>query len=232
MKEKTINSVGELHDLAASFTQSHPIFRGVSDESYELLTRFSRSIINNKKLREKASTFSYIVDSAKEKAALSDFRNRSTPYLAFDPVNEWEWLAIAQHHGLPTRMMDWTTNPLVAAYFATTHNPSHSDSAIYVIVEQYKLGRAPLNQSPFDIEAPIVFHPRHTTPRITAQSGLFTVHAELEQPFNCEGLEKWVIKKECRIEIEIMLSLYGIEPASMFPGLDGIAASIVKDFGL
>ena len=128
--------------------------------------------------------------------------------------------------------MDWTKNPLVAAYFATSYNRSLSDSAIYVISDHFKLGRAPLNQSPFELEKTTVFHPRHTTPRITAQSGLFTVHSELDQPFFCEGLEKWIIKAKCSTEIEIMLSRYGIKSASLFPGLDGIAESLVQSYGL
>ncbi|NQT74192.1 MAG: FRG domain-containing protein [Chloroflexi bacterium] len=232
MKEKIVNSVVSLHDMTSSYAEAHPIFRGVSNESFELLTRFGRSIIGNKEDREKLSNYLYTVDSETEEVVLTQFRNRSMPYLAFDPANEWEWLAIAQHHGLPTRMMDWTKNPLVAAYFATAYNPSDSDSAIYVIRNQYAFGQAPLDQSPFRIETTTVFHPRHVTPRITAQSGLFTVHNELESPFECEGLEKWIIKEECKIDIAIMLLRYGIEPASMFPGLDGIADSLVADYGL
>ena len=151
MREEIVTSAAELHDLASSYARTHPIFRGVSDASYELLSRFGRSIIKNKEFREKSPDFSYVVDSRKEKAILTDFINQSAPYLTFDPANEWEWLAIAQHHGLPTRMMDWTKNPLVAAYFATTHNRSLSDSAIYVISDHSKLGRAPLDQSPFEL---------------------------------------------------------------------------------
>ena len=232
MQEKIVTSVDDLHNLASSFHTSHPIFRGVSDASYELLTRFGRSIINNKKLRKEVSTYSYIVDSATEETVLREFKNQSTPYITFQPVNEWEWLAIAQHHSLPTRLMDWTTNPLVAAYFATAYNHSNSDSAIYAISHLYELGQAPLDKSPFEIEAPTVFRPRHLTPRITAQSGLFTVHTELEQPFMCKGLEKWILKEECKIKMKLVLSRYGIEHAAMFPGLDGIANSIADSYGL
>jgi hypothetical protein len=232
MQEKIITDFNDLHVLASSFPTGHPIFRGVRDASYKLLTRFGRSIIRNKKFREEDSTYDYIVSSKYEKVVLREFENRSTPYITFQPVNEWEWLAIAQHHGLPTRLMDWTKNPLVAAYFATVDDLSRSDSAIYVISDHYKLGHAPLNKSPFEIKEPTVFYPRHVTSRITAQSGLFTVHTELEQPFMCEGLEKWILKEECKIKMKLVLSRYGIEHAAMFPGLDGIANSIADSYGL
>lgn len=232
MKEEFVTSAAELHELASSYAKTHPIFRGVRDASYELLTRFGRSIINNKIFREKHPNFSYVLSSGNEMEIIEDFINQSSPYLTFNPANEWEWLAIAQHHGLPTRMMDWTQNPLVAAYFATSHHRSKTDSAIYVISNHYQLGRAALDKSPFDLKTTTIFYSRHTTPRITAQSGLFTVHSELEIPFLCEGLEKWIIKKKCRTEIEVMLSRYGIKSASLFPGLDGIAESLVRDYGL
>ena len=222
MKEYRIMSFQGFHKRCLECPPA-TVYRGVKDEHYGLIPKIGRI----KRYRRDM-----------EKEVLEEFKRRAIPYVTPRPSNDWEWLFIAQHHGLPTRLLDWTENPLVALFFAVD-GPAESNSAIYAFwcpaVRESGLYDAQGKMyDPFDIPGLRLLSPLHLTSRMIAQSGAFTIHPEPDKPLEPDSssflLKKLVIPKTKRDEFRYILFKYGIHRASLFPDLDGQAAYVTWFF--
>src|SRR5215469_18271993 len=100
------------------------MFRGVTDEKYDLKASIGRAR-GPTDPRRPDSTVRQDFTSDDERALLERFKDQTRPHLSTRLDNDLEWLVFAQHHGLPTRVLDWTRSPLVAAFFATEQIESH-----------------------------------------------------------------------------------------------------------
>jgi hypothetical protein len=163
--------------------------------------------------------FKAVSREGQERDMLTYFQNAARQKLDVEPANEWEWLALAQHHGMATRLLDWTLNPLVALYFAVEGTSPAAASAVFMMSHEGPL--ATLHPTPFAPREEVLFFPPHVSPRIGVQSGCFTVHPGENWTPNFYVI---LISSNARDRVRAQLAALGITRASLFPDLDGIAA--------
>jgi len=145
------------------------------------------------------------------------------------PTNDLEWLALGQHHGLPTRLLDWTNSPLVATFFATQDPSADQDAAVYAC--EVRRGEDKQFLRPFDIDNIKKYYPPHVSPRISAQQALFIAHPDPTKPMEeYTHVSRIVIPKNKRSEFQAQLNFYGINSQTMFPDLDGISSHLAWRF--
>ncbi len=262
MNEITISSFNDLveklfdksWDPRIKRFRSHYVFRGLSDESYQLKTTLMRLGGNYAEI---------------EKHLLRNFRK----YAHRDAVQQdsiWNWLALAEHHSLPTRLLDWTYSPLIAAHFATcniekfnvngvlwcvnfieTHKllPSKLKSllkkesstlrsahqlTVEMLSEEFKTFEKFDTLSSSDFIA--FFEPPALDDRIVNQYALFSV---MSNPRAL--LDKWlkkhpslfrkiIIPTFLKWEIRDKLDKANITERVLFPGLDGLSSWLKRYF--
>ncbi len=211
-----------LHIATFDLPQLWPawLFRGQQDAIWKLTPKIDRGPFSN--FRGMAGSKRH----QHETRVLETFRNWARPYIKAEPRNDWEWLALAQHYGLATRLLDWTANPLAALFFAIEGSSNGNNSAVWCYAHNGK--SAQLNSDPFKIKGIVHFEPPHMSERIPAQAGSFTVHPNRA---TWRGtLIKLVIDQKSRTVFRDQLADLNINRATLFPGLDGTADMVNASF--
>jgi hypothetical protein len=217
LKEIRISSFSEFHEVIHQIQPDVGIYRGVRKSSYELipsvgrlLTLFQKNgLTKDDLLRDERITF-------------NEFFEHCVSLTEKIPRNKWEVLALAQHHGLPTRLLDWTRNVLVALYFAV-EKFYDTDCAVYAFKGDFTKVHVPEdNGDPLKHPDFVAYSPPHISPRITAQAGLFTLHPRPFTAFDHDQITKIIVPVGIRKSLKRTLSVYGVHPRSIFPDLDGL----------
>lgn len=216
-KERNIN-----HGNSEDF-----LFRGQSVD-HPLIPKISR-------LKPKGDLLSI------ERLLLDEFK-RSNPLLLDTSAryDDWDFLTLGQHFGLPTRLLDWSNNALTALWFATGTDPLAKEmskcSVVWILMgEENDFNVKPEEVHPFEISETKIFKPRIIKQRINNQSGVFSIQATSEIKGKVElnrtdsfkhKLLKIKIPSEKFVEIRSDLNTLGVNAFTIFPELEGLCAHL------
>jgi hypothetical protein len=203
------------------------LFRGQVGD-YPLISKISR-------LKPKGDLI------AIEQLLLKEFK-RTNPLLieTHRPYDDWDYLTLGQHFGLPTRLLDWSNNALTALWFATESHTSDFNAYPYRVVwilmpDSYDFISDIENLHPFVIEETKIFRPRIIKQRINNQSGVFSVQSNNEIKEKCQlsavdsfknKLLKIKIPAENTAQIREDLNTLGVNAFAIFPELEGLCTHL------
>ena len=172
-----------------------------------------------------------------EKHLLTEFERLAVSHLSSRTIrDDWDRLTLAQHYGLPTRLLDWTTNPLVALWFAVQVPASSRFGGAVFACEVREPDVAGPDVDPLDPPRTLFFRPRHHDARIVAQGGWFSIHRHYPISGNFSHLDpltrqrqplrKFQIPARCFAGIRKELARCGITESALFPDLQGLCGHL------
>jgi hypothetical protein len=268
LRRKHVSKVSELLSLVDEWHQTYSTnqprrfgnvwYRGHADCAYELKPGAYR-----KKFLASNHTWGRGLDEKSlnlERTLLGEFR-RSGVSLFNDHSELPEMYFIAQHHGLPTRLLDWTTNPLAGLFFSVNQNDD-KDGELFVMDAKKVITPAPSPEpkdyprnimsmrhpyvrdairiafwdQPRDVNRPkliLPVRPDAIPGRISQQSSCFTLHTSAQQDLTQnDTLESYIVPKGRKPELLEELRRLNITWFTVFCDLDSLSKELKQVYGL
>ena len=233
-----VRDVGKVREA----TDQHKLwFRGHASTAFRLLSTIGRPATYGG--RKKRFT------RADEEQLLHRFRRRAFPHDGA-VTNAGYAIFLARHHGLPTRLLDWTADALFGLYFCCAEHP-RKDGRLWAfrqrsyehVLDAFEIAQARTEGDVFRIiesaKRVKIVHPVFNSPRLVAQDGGFTWQSDPQvaledlagvrfepKDLDLKHLYWWLIPADCKASLLRELSGLGINHRSVYPDLDGIARSL------
>ena len=226
-KEKVLAEIGDIQSyvklVLKNARSGDSIYRGHASKDWELKPSVGR-------------IDGYSPD--KEKEMFLRFKRNYYSYTTERPESDMDLLFLAQHYGLPTRLLDFTYNPMIALYFACESEPE-MDGRVYVhSIEKMVLMDADSNSKMprsidevfNDIEGVRFVIPNYTDARYKNQKALFLLS---DKPYKIITFisDYYIIKRECKEQVLHDLAILGYDKTLVYPLLDSLCADIKKSIG-
>jgi len=227
-------------------------FRGHEDVGWDLLPTLLRHC-----RQQKIAAAEEIRDI--ESSLFFEFRARARE-LHRESLTEWDILFSMRHHGLATRLLDWTETLGVAVFFALRNVTERSTPCVWLL-NAYALNEkswevrdlvAPeylpqgdydfsdylvdnSKNAGFDWDEPVALYPMQRDARLHAQRGFFTIHGEDTKPLDQiapDILRQIPLPREAWEDARAFLQDAGIDEFLMYPDLDGLARHLHAKYGI
>ncbi len=187
-------------------------------------------------------------------AEINMFANFWTMIEGVSVVDSWERLSFMQHYGVPTRLLDWTTDLNAALYFAiaSSERKGTGDPWIWVLnpyklnelfckerliydavdrvsFDYYEAALVSRKGTPFPNHQPIAMRPMWSNPRVRLQSGCFTFHGSedsLDEVVSSRIAKRVAVPHQAVRDMRRKLEEEGINTLRLFGGVEGLATYI------
>lgn len=143
--------------------------------------------------------------------------------MAATPKSKWEWLAVAQHYGLATRVLDWTSNPLIAVFFAVIGSKTDDGE---LLIWSFDPKQYNVREDPGAVNQVVLYRPSPTFDRLRFQHGLLSFHPAPDIRITDAQLHKIKIPANSKVELQTELYRYGVHHESVFITPDHLAQKI------